>query len=1650
MSPKNTEDPSIMADIEQTHFYVTVNSVDEEGWIVDVSDNRQRAVLQGVRVTDPLTPGQRATCRWYIEQYVQKSPFSAEKALEAENMMYVYPEKLLASLPLQEIFLLRHDLKQRGAGPKFFYLYICQDAGQCAGTTIHQIFWETLEDPRLWNSDIQVIVQRSISADSSTSAKHTDHIVPSIASDGTVTINLLLVIARDLRRDEFKRQDASPTLAINAILKIRDRLKERRSPIQLNLEIVRPGTLKAFKEHLQRTEDGKGPGYFHIVHFDMHGNIGLQRTVLKKIGVLYFAAPDSDETTAVPVGLVCKIIARHRIPFVVLNACDSANTSNGDQANMAQQFLKRSGARNALGMSFKVASKSAALFLGGFYEALLLDCRSFAVSAAVGRAVLRLNPDRPARYGLRRIVRDSFVAVAYGLSQIAFASELDASPSCSSLVYPSARPDITLSSETSQCIGREFDLLRLEKLLCRSPIVYLSGLAGVGKSTFLEHAASVWKDSHFAEAVVSINLASKSSLSGLEFSTSMLRQFLAQVQLPLHQSCLWSVTSLNLDSCDLTLIDEIIVDIVSKINCVIVLEGLEQLPIDPIPSELSLPATMEVLIKTLLRMAGNLSRIQKCYLIFTHRMADPRGVESLVSHRFGPHCFDLKGLDLPDAIQLSNQILQSNGNDIQQWKHEDADWLESIISLLGSIPLALVTVLPLQQRLAIPWRLFYSRLQGGLFISPQDLQEQCPEMLSCIADFESLSRLPPSLFYMCCLLGMFWNEAVDIIRLLPTFNATATEALKYDLMHGGNERIKSLLLSFAAFILDRGYVRRGQRKYTLQVHPIFTIVGRAFLAGHITLSTRVRLKTMFGASLEALVLDSPCDRFDAGNYVTVVNFCIAEVQVEHWPLRYLTCLGDITRANLPNALLDLLLNTRCKLLEVLTFKFRLLDDKTPYIIFFCISIACFDFRLRNAGSQLLERILVLSLRTDLLPNLEAHDPETYLACRGLLLYVSTSVLWSLGRTENFRESLRSFRSAVEPILVEVPQLGSIWENLRSNLPSGLAAGDEAIERAMEALDQTLESQQLSWDKHVQRWLGLMSVGLAMIEESHSSVIDPGSRHADGWPKSFETAVNRVLADHSPADKSSPTTIGDFYKISMLELLDPSTLSRKSLAETISANKDLDAVEKMYDAGEWFDLCEQHLAVALESFQQLQFLDGLEHLAAIQAILEKTSVPDSLPAAVSACKHRATTAMVDHLYQTIAFPTQHFNIRHSKPKVPEKSDAVKLLNPDGKDRTSISATDVPTVDTRARKTRAFQEWWRWLHEFLGQDVTWAYHIFAHPELYSDATTLMESIHGAACANDYEEVLRQLGFLQNICKDDIFVSFPQVYPLQAVRDAVEVAMEQQRLLKAIHTLIPRDPGAASVMIDDFVRHIPKFCSWVDNTLVDSLRSATGKHILVHFQMRLIVPQTGACLENSYQELCHHLNTGSFDRLNTDIVCRVKAMFLVCLGTQAIARRSWNAGMEYFSEFLRSLPAAWQADATTQAIIRVAKGKIQEERLQDSLDEAEAAFDFARCCRLVEEMENFVADQSNIAEPERGTILFARRQALDFMKESYMREFIAASGVFCVSSVVAPTGAQGSAVEDSVAPGRHVIAIEKVGAVFADMIEADFSGGLGVSII
>ena len=65
--------------------------------------------------------------------------------------------------------------------------------------------------------------------------------------------------------------DISLFTSLEVLTRIQREMNTGTGLLQLNIEVVRPGTISALKLHLDRTKREKGPGYFHLVHFDLHG-----------------------------------------------------------------------------------------------------------------------------------------------------------------------------------------------------------------------------------------------------------------------------------------------------------------------------------------------------------------------------------------------------------------------------------------------------------------------------------------------------------------------------------------------------------------------------------------------------------------------------------------------------------------------------------------------------------------------------------------------------------------------------------------------------------------------------------------------------------------------------------------------------------------------------------------------------------------------------------------------------------------------------------------------------------------------------------------------------------------------------------------------------------------------------------------------------------------------------------------------------------------------------------------------------------------------------------------------------------------------------------------------------------------------------------
>jgi hypothetical protein len=873
----------------------------------------------------------------------------------------------------------------------------------------------------------------------------------------------------------------------------------------------------------------------------------------------------------------------------------------------------------------------------------------------------------------------------------------------------------------------------------------------------------------------------------------------------------------------------------------------------------------------------------------------------ILDYDIGPYCYELRGLDFADAIELSQQVLGASGEDVRQWKHEDVELLDCIIELLRAIPLALITILPLQQKLKIPWRLFFNRLHSGLFTSSQSLKESIGSPSSFVADFERLSILLPGQFFLLSLLSMYWHEAPDLYRLLPTFNAVATESFKRDIYHRGLENVKFMLQIFEGFVLDRGYVRRGPTKDTLEIHPLFTIVGQASLMEVITIAKRVTLRTLFGASLEALVTNTLANgitdnnipakirhyRESFANYLTVMKFCTQEVPAENWPLAFLWVCNDHALAHQSRSVKLVLYDAQFKLLETMTYKFPLIEEKERHFILLCVGLLTLTWMSELLTEPIQERILSLSNKgNNLLSQLVIlkHD-ETFTTCQAILLYISCHCLFRLGRKDELTRKMLTWASIKAAF--DIPQAREIRSCIAAAGGAGRLAQDEAIKMTFQLLNESTRSAK---DSPLQEYRDRVYIGLLVLEESEAEL----GRWAPTKLEQLEANMSTIFEEHQIPGTTSPEVDEHYHTFLMSRLLRPSDVPQIPLGELSIAKGDLNEIEEMYESNSWVDLCEEHLEMAAKSFQKDGFHGGMQHLESIQAILDKASVPQSLLEGLRDCKLRVHRAFMSYSRRIAIYPPRYFD-RGYKSDVEERSEVIRSTATADQSRLELSSrAKWPTKAEEEEFSRAPMKWWVWLQGFLGQDPGWVTCISENEYQYPEEARIMYEMHAEASQNNHEKTLSLLDRLQVLCNHRLFVAYPiTACPLQAVRSGLEIAVEQKRLGTTIMGLARHDFDAARLMIEHLAAHcMPKFCSWITDATIEGFQLAVDKYQFAHFQMSILDAAFDAekgRMEKLCQEFMLLVDSGTFSRFDSEVVRPVRTAALVWLNSHGSASSS-----------------------------------------------------------------------------------------------------------------------------------------------------------------
>ncbi|HET8841337.1 MAG TPA: tetratricopeptide repeat protein [Ktedonobacteraceae bacterium] len=480
-------------------------------------DHRQE---YDVTVRDPFSKEEEERLEWYFEEHI-KFPFTNQvKAKEAATSVIAYGESLFMQVFSTNSQILSEYRRVAQMGLNTLQIEI---AGQ---PSFHALHWESLKDPDVFQPlALQATIVRK---------SRVFQVIPTVAHSSP-TINLLIVVARPHEQQDIGYRTISRPLV--------ESLHQNKLPVKI--DIVHPGTYKALEHHLRLTTERYGGGYYHILHFDVHGAIlpylltkrfpreRYGRDVLQSYeGMKAFLllereedhSPDLLEATE-----LAQLLRVYQIPIVILNACQSSKQVGEHETSLASH-LTQCGVQTVLGMSYSIAKTAGELLMKVLYQQLS-EGHELAAALRAARSKLFKSKERYTGYHQRVNLEDWLLPVVYQnqpqrLTLRPFTTEERG------LFWKKEDRRYTPMQPTYGFVGRDLDILRIEKLLLnKCNIVLVQGMIGVGKTALLHHLGVWWQSTGFVEQVCYFS-CDKYAWTQQEILSTLVQNLLEEFPLP--------------------------------------------------------------------------------------------------------------------------------------------------------------------------------------------------------------------------------------------------------------------------------------------------------------------------------------------------------------------------------------------------------------------------------------------------------------------------------------------------------------------------------------------------------------------------------------------------------------------------------------------------------------------------------------------------------------------------------------------------------------------------------------------------------------------------------------------------------------------------------------------------------------------------------------------------------------------------------------------------------------------------------------------------------------------------------------------------------------------------------------------------------------
>ncbi len=700
------------------------NQPQENGFPVVVSfDDEIDSEL--LTVHNPLTAQNKAKLEWHFEHYVTYPYLKDVEPAEAEKIIREVGESLFSQLFSQaQIYHLYQKAIENGVNN-----LVIEISGS---PEFHSLHWEALKSPDL---------PRPFALDALILRK--DSRIQNLPADvrETSTINLLVVTSRPSgRRDVGYRTISRPLVELL-----------RNASLPVNVHILRPATFESLSNHLRDV----GKGFYHVVHFDVHGALltfedfehierekrsesltfqtsRFGRPQIEKYtgqdAFLFFdvysesESKDDDGFRADPVRAdeLANLLLKHGVPLIILNACQSAKELGAQERDGALPIaeetslasrLMRAGAQMVLAMSYSVTVTAAEILMKSLYQEIFRG-KTLHQAIQIGRKELANRKQRRAAFNFQISLEDWLLPVVYQKRKIELKTKTLSGQEEEAFLH--AKAEIGKMPEVAYGFhGRDIDILNIERrVLLKNNILLIRGMGGAGKTTLLQHLAWWWQTTDFVKKIFYF---------GYDEKAYTRQEIMFRIAEKLYDKFEFA----NFQAMDERAQVQKLTQKLRTERHLLILDNLESIEGKYFAVKNMLTPEEKAKLKDFLaELHGTADAFQEQTIV----MLGSRSAEEwLAKTTFGKNLYDLGGLDSESATQFAEEILRQN--EVLKYRN-DADF-KKLMKLLAGFPLPMKVIFENLQR-QTPKQVLDALKAGDVDLNTGTAEEKTADILKCI------------------------------------------------------------------------------------------------------------------------------------------------------------------------------------------------------------------------------------------------------------------------------------------------------------------------------------------------------------------------------------------------------------------------------------------------------------------------------------------------------------------------------------------------------------------------------------------------------------------------------------------------------------------------------------------------------------------------------------------------------------------------------------------------------------------------------------------------------------------------------------------------------------------------------------------------------